>query len=150
LQERLGREGRLFPADPGAPLPAEAMRSELEWIEPPKEPLRLGPGGVERLPLRVAHRGTGAPWLPFAAREDPRGAVRIAVRWLGGDGAVLLDQRAELPRAVAPGESVEVAVELRAAVPPGRYGVRIGLVQELVGWFDAAGDRSLELAVEVR
>ena len=107
-------------------------------------------GSVQRLPLRVTHRGAGAPWLPFAAQEDPRGAVRIAIRWFGGDGAVLLDQRTELPRVVAPGESVEAEVSLLATLPPGRYRVRIGLVQELVGWFDAAGDRSLDLAVEVR
>ncbi|HEX6864294.1 MAG TPA: hypothetical protein VF414_15800 [Thermoanaerobaculia bacterium] len=153
LQDRLGREGRLFPADWGAPLPPAALRSELAWIEPPAEPLRLGPGEAQRLPLRVTHRGHGgdaAPWLPFDARQDPRGAVRIAMRWLGGDGAVLLDQRTELPRAVAPGETVEAVVELRATLPPGRYLVRIGMVQELVGWFDAAGDRSLDLAVEVR
>lgn len=156
FQERLRSDGRLFPADPGAPLPREALCSRLAW-SPPRgpAPLELGPGKERRLDLRLTHCGKGSPWLPFGTREDPTGAVRVGVRWFR-DGAVAADHRVELPHVLAPGASIEIEVPIaartpeEAPLPPGTYEVRIALVQELVQWFEDAGEEEgLKLVVEV-
>jgi len=158
-QERLAAAGLLAPRDPLAPLPAAACRSALAWVDGDR-PLALAAGDVRELRLRVGHRGTGAPWLPAGARDDPRGAVRLAVRWFLA-GRLAADGRVELPRALLPGETIEVVVPLAARrgvggagdgspLAPGRYTLEVGLVQELVQWFADAGDRPLRRDVEVR
>lgn len=153
LQDRLQQMGWLFPDDPGAPLPDGEDCARLVWTGAPKKPvLHVGSGGTRRLDLRLTHCGTRAPWLPMGARTDAAGAVRLGIRWLRG-GGVAAEHRAELPHVLAPGTSVEVEVPLTAQtpegapLPPGRYEVRIGPVQELVRWFPE--ERELRIAVEV-
>jgi hypothetical protein len=153
LQDRLRRKGWLFPADPGAPLPAGDDCVRLVWTGAGEKPvLHVRSGGTRRLNVRLTHCGTKAPWLPFGVREDPTGTVRLGIRWLrsGGDAA---EHRTELPHVLAPGMSVEVEVPLAARtsegapLPPGKYEVRIGPVQELVRWFPE--ERELRIAADV-
>jgi hypothetical protein len=155
LQSRLGAAGRLFPADPAAPLPLEACRSRLAWAGGKAPPRMLGSWETRQLQLRVTHRGTGAPWLPADVLPSAGGSVRIAVVWSRA-GARVAEPRVELPWALAPGDEAVADLPFAAQgadgkpLPPGRYEVRIGLVQELVQWFTDAGDGELGLAVEVR
>jgi hypothetical protein len=155
LQDRLQRAGWLFPIDSGAPLPHAADCSRLAWTRAPEKPvLDLRPGGARWSVVRLTHCGTEAPWLPMSTREDPTGAVRLGIRWLR-DGTVVAEHRAELPHVLAPGMTVEMNIPIAARtpegtpLPPGRYEVRIGLVQELVRWFPEDGDRSIRIEVEV-
>lgn len=156
LQERLRSDGRLFPADPGAPLPREALCARLAWT-PARgpAPIELGPGKERWLGLQVTHCGKGSPWLPFGTRDDATGAVRVGIRWYR-DGAVAADHRAELRHVLAPGAATRIKVPIAARtpegtpLPPGTYEVRIGMVQELVQWFEDAGEEAgLRLVVEV-
>lgn len=153
LQDRLRHAGWLFPADPGAPLPAGDDCARLVWTKAREKPiLHLRPGGLRRLDLRLTHCGTKAPWLPLGARPDAVGSVRLGIRWLR-DGTVAAEHRAELPHVLAPGTSVEVDVPVAAQtpegapLPPGRYEVRIGPVQELVRWFPEEAE--LRMTVDV-
>jgi hypothetical protein len=153
LQESLQRKGWLFPADPGAPLPDGDDCARLVWTgAPKKQVLHVRSGGTRRLDLRLTHCGTKAPWLPFGARADAAGAVRLGILWHRG-GRVAAEQRAELPHVLAPGTSVESEVPLAARTPEGaplprgKYEVRIGPVQELVRWFPEDGE--LRMTVEV-
>ena len=144
LLDRLEREGRLFPVDPGAPLPPQAVCARLAWIEAPEPRLVLDPGETRRLDVRLTHCGRNVPWLPFGARKDPAGAVRFGIRWYRG-GAFVAEQRAELPTALAPGATIDASFDIAAhtgngtPLPPGLYEVRIDLVQELVRWFGGEG-----------
>ncbi len=157
LQKRLAQEGRLFPADPAAPLPDAACRSHLAWAgTAPPSVLNAGEGRTLR--LRVAHRGAEAPWLPASVLKTDAGAVRIATVWTRADvpGMRVAEPRTELSWAVLPGDEIVVDLLFAAVgpdgkpLPPGHYEVRIGLVQELVRWFTDAGDGTLIQEVEVR
>jgi hypothetical protein len=115
---------RLREAQMPAPLPASACRAGLEVLRDGRS-----------LRLRITHRGTGAPWPATVDLPGPSRAVRLGVRWFRG-GVLAAEQRIELPRTLAPGESAEVEVPLApGGLPPGRYEVRLGLLQELVQWF---------------
>ena len=61
-------------------------------------------------------------------------------------------QRIELPHALIPGDSVDVAFELAAItpngpLPQGEYEVWIGLLQEGAAWFYTSGDSVRKLRV---
>jgi hypothetical protein len=158
-QERLAAAGSLIPLDPAAPLPDAACRSRISRLSPQADGMvRVASGGTAVLPVRVAHRGMGAPWVAAGALANPGGAVRVGVVWSrkdGGEGRVS-DERTELPYTLAPGEEAAVDVALVARttggepLPPGSYEVQISLVQELVRWFPDDGDGALTVPVEVR
>ena len=154
LQDRLAHEGRLFPADPAAPLPDAACHSRLAWAGA-APPAAMQSGEVRTLRLRVAHRGSDAPWLPAGALKTDGGAVRIAIVWTH-EGVKAAEPRTELNWAVVPGDEIVVDLPFAAVgadgkpLPPGRYEVRVSLVQELVRWFADAGDGALVQEVEVR
>jgi len=153
-QSRLAAAGFLLPPDPASPLPAAACRSRLERVGD-DGPVHLVTGGRTEVRLRVAHRGTAAPWVATSVLPDAGGAVRLGILWQR-QGVQVADRRAELPYTLMPGEEVTAAtvLEARAAdgtpLPPGAYAVRIVLVQELVRWFPDTGDSGLTIPVEVK
>jgi hypothetical protein len=57
--------------------------------------------------------------------------------------------RTALPRAVGPGETLELDAALLAPRPPGRYRLAFDLVEEHRFWFAEVGCATLELPVEV-
>jgi hypothetical protein len=79
----------------------------------------------------------------------------LVARWIpAGQADVAALQIAELPRTVLPGEEVEVEIEVTPStedgpLAPGEYVLRLGLVQEGYGWFEASGDPQVDLALEV-
>jgi SAM-dependent methyltransferase len=110
--------------------------------------LRL-PAGVRReLLLQVTN--TGSCRWPDSPTPGPY-AIRLAGQLLSAEGE-LLDRdflRESLPGEVAVGGSVTVPVRFRAPLEPGRYVLKIDLVQECVCWFEERGSRALRLTLEV-
>jgi hypothetical protein len=82
-----------------------------------------------------------------AWRED----VLASYHWLDERGnAIVWDGlRTPLPRVVPPGERVELAVAVRAPIPPGRYRFALDLVAEHRAWFDELGSECPEAEVDV-
>ena len=95
------------------------------------------PGRNEAWPLRLTNTGDWT-W----SSDDPL-TVQLGVRYLplslAVGGARSGEVRIPLPRAVAPGESVDLKVPLDAPPGNGRYRVVVDLVLEDVAWF---GDRT--------
>jgi hypothetical protein len=95
------------------------------------------PGRSAAWPLRLTNTGSWT-W----SSEDPL-TVQLGVRYLPAPGegraAHAGEVRIPLPKAVAPGESVEMTVPLDAPPTLGRYRVVVDLVLEDVTWF---GDRT--------
>lgn len=153
-------------------VPADFVRREI--LTGPMGVFRKGPWritslapGAQRARIRPAVAG---------ARVRARGSFRIQTElenaaetvWLreGRDGcgfvrlgAHLLDAaeqtllpdygRAELPGDVPEGGAARVDLDLRAPETPGRYVVRLDLVNEGVGWFQVEGSPTADVALEV-
>jgi hypothetical protein len=151
LQTQLAARGALFPADPHAPLPPGACRSQIELTAPVP---RVPSGGTRTIEIRLRHAGGEAPWVSALALDGAAGAVRLGVRWYAG-ATPRSDQRVELPRSLAPGDEIPARLPLvarddqRRPLPPGLYQVHIELVQELVRWFASVGDAARVVEVEV-
>ncbi len=142
-------------APPNETMPASACKSELRRVG--------GEGRTETAPehpakinLWVTNAGE-MPWASTRERGGISGSVRLGARWYVGDaaGQCVGESRADLPFGLYPGESAPVAFRLLPAkigggfLPPGRYRVAIGLLQEGVQWFSASGDKTLHYEVEV-
>jgi hypothetical protein len=88
--------------------------------------------------VRIANTGTSA----WQARSDNGiGHVRVGLQLLDA-ASRMIDRdfaRADLPRDVAPGESVQIAIACRAPAAPGEYELKCDLVAEGVTWFEPAG-----------
>jgi len=87
------------------------------------------------------------PWT--RAGDHP---VRVGHHWRDDAGSLTVWEgfRSELPRDVAPGETVEVEVWFFAPARPGRYILELDVVQEYLTWFSERGSPLLAGAVEVR
>jgi hypothetical protein len=94
-------------------------------------------GRLGRLSLRLRNVGRArwgdlAPPVVLLGTDEPfdRASERFdEATWVSAN------RLARMPRAVLPGEEVEVPVTLRAPTDPGRYEERVRLVAEEVGWF---------------
>lgn len=128
---------------------AEALERDVyaaEWLEV-AAPTTVRRG--ERFRLRVRLRNSSAfPWTRDAAAR-----VRLAYHWLDEAGTVVTadGERTELPAAVAPGATVEVAQDIVAPIAPGAYILELDPVFETVAWFGArnpASTRRVAITVE--
>ncbi len=102
------------------------------------------------LPVRFLVRNLGdTEWLREEAPEG--GYVMLGGHVLDDQGRHLKrgHLRAALPDNVAPGEEVEVQAELLLPSPPGRYRVRLDMVDEYICWFEQVGSPTLDIEVEV-
>jgi uncharacterized protein (DUF3820 family) len=108
---------------------------------------RLPAGSRTRLQLRIENVGRAA-W-PRAERLAT-GAIRVGAQLLDAAGKLIdLDYvRADLPRSVAPGEAGEMRLEFKLPSQPGRYTVKVDLVQEQLCWFEQRGSRPLLIDCE--
>jgi O-antigen ligase len=96
----------------------------------------------------VTARNTGQ--VVWTAR-GPQGFA-LAYRWLSADATAQLDLPAtsfDLPHDVAPGEAVQVDVDVGARLPPGDYRLAWGMLQQHVLWFHDRGYPDAETVVHV-
>jgi O-antigen ligase len=109
-------------------------------------PARLSPDAVARVDLEVTNDGTlGWP----ASGPNP---VDVSYHWTderSGRTVVFDGVRTALPHDVAPGERARLAAEVRAPLEPGRYELRLDVVQEHVTWFGEQGNPELAAPVDV-
>src|SRR2546426_7148875 len=103
-------------------------------------------GAVTRARVTVENAGTAA-W-----RSRGIMGIQLASHWLDGHGNPIVwdGPRAPFPRAVEPGETIELELPIRAPIPPGRYRLAIDLVDEGRFWFAELGNAPLETDVVVR
>ncbi len=130
-------------ADAG-PLPGSAFAAAIEL---PNPPATLDASALATVLARVTNRGD-TTW-----RHDiPAGRhLCLGNHWLREDGTRVVDDdaRARLPRDLAAGETVDIAIAVRAPEAPGRYLLELDLVQEHVAWFAHKGSPTARTLVTV-
>ncbi|HEV3470926.1 MAG TPA: methyltransferase domain-containing protein [Pyrinomonadaceae bacterium] len=122
------------------------LRARIRLREPAPE--RVAPGAALALPLAVTNEGDTL-WL--TGQTVRAGVVMPAVRVFDEAGALVSEFHGEpmLPRAVAPGETVNLKVEYDAPRRPGVYEMKIDLVDQHVCWFEQQGSAPLLIRFEV-
>jgi hypothetical protein len=108
-------------------------------------------GCNENVTVTVENRGTETWTDGFrlaSAPGCPDAAYANAVAWEPTSGYAndLLDARVFLPHAVAPGETVEIHVPVRAPAEPGEYTFAARMVHEGVGWFGPTARATLTVS----
>lgn len=134
------------------PLPDSAFR--VEWLRVAVPPV-LTPGQRVRVPVALKNVSDQSWPDPRTAHPSATGAraVRLSSRWWDADHSAPLGDwgpRADLTAPLQPGGAVTLGLSVVAPQRPGRYLLEIGLVEELVVWFQDRGAPELLLPVEVR
>ena len=109
-------------------------------------PTEARPG--ERIVATVRVRNCG--WEPWASSGDR--PILMSYHWLDRAGRVLdfEGERTTLPRVVQPGDTCDVAVQIRVPDRTGRVVLALDLVREQVTWFSQAGQPWMTVPFTVR
>lgn len=112
------------------PLPPEVCRIRIEA----SPPTTMEAGGIIEFEC-LCHSLTGA--ILISAPPCP---VHLSYKWLEPTSGAQLPGieglRTTLPRALPPGEDLNVMIRVQAPAVPGEYELRVTMVQEFVAWFD--------------
>jgi hypothetical protein len=138
LADRMAQRG----VDSG---PLKEFSQELRSDSPSKT-LRVGE--TVRIPVSVKNTGT-VPWPAFGFRD--LSPVHLAYHWLDETGRMYQrdGERTGLPHVLAPGEEISLRAIVQAPAQPGRFILRLTMLQENVAWFDARGAKPLDLPIVV-
>jgi len=115
--------------------PRSVHRAAVTILSAPPD---ASPGRALEAVVRLANSGN-VVWRARSAGGI--GHVRAGLQLLDS-ASRMIDRdhaRAELPRDVAPGETVDVAIAFRAPAEPGEYELKCDLVAEGVTWFEPGG-----------
>lgn len=97
--------------------------------------------------LSIRTRVQNLSTRPFSANATyGRRLVRLGAQLCSAEGDLIaLDfARADLPNHLEPGASVDLVVDLPPLTEPGRYRVKLDLVNEGVDWFERCGSETTE------
>lgn len=118
-------------------------RAKIEALD---APTHVEPGSAQTLRFRVTNTSREA--IEFQASRNT--GVHLGARLLGADGRQIDELRSGYrDLTLPPGETTEIALEVPPVAVPGRYALRVDLVDEGVKWFESLGSPPLEVALEV-
>lgn len=115
---------------------------ESEW------PAEVGVGAHIEFLLGLKNTGDTL-WL--VSRSPLTGRIRLGTKLLNMEGEIVEEVHGApaIQHAVAPGEQVTIRVVRKAPASPGRYKLKIDLVDQNICWFEEHGSRPLELILHV-
>ena len=124
------------------------------------------PGATPRARIAVRSAMPGAPLIAtrdkvlsvrthvenLSTRQFPatatygRRLVRLGAQLCSAEGELITRDfaRADLPNDIGPGAGADVTVNLPALATPGRYRIKLDLVNEGVDWFERCGSETTE------
>lgn len=79
-----------------------------------------------------------------------KGGVKVSYQIFQNNQRIMEGQRFELLSSLNPGESMKREIYIQYPDKPGKYTVRIGLIQEGVNWFYNAGSGYKDVEIEVK
>jgi glycosyltransferase involved in cell wall biosynthesis/SAM-dependent methyltransferase len=123
------------------------LRAEFSLRTSP--PQQIEAGGKFELGVTVKNGGDTL-WLNGQTVRS--GVVMPGVRVIDERGATIIELHGHpmLPRAVPPGLTVDFDIQLAAPTKPGRYTLKLDLVDQHVCWFEDQGSQPLLLSFEVK
>jgi hypothetical protein len=107
----------------------------------------LKPAETVTVPVTVKNTGK-ENWPPPADKP-----INFAYHWLDETGQKMIVQdgiRTALPQGLAAGGQINLQAQVQAPDQPGKYILRLTLVQEIVAWFEDKGMKPLDLTVTVQ
>lgn len=144
------------PPPPGpkaaAALPDNGFKAQLAVADPPA---RLRAGQKQTVQVKVKN-ASDVQWYARGGEvntnPDNRFYIAVGNRWLKAEGEEMvtnMDGRYGLPKDLAPGEEIEVPLQVTAPKTPGDYLLEFDLIQEQVGWFLDKGSPTAKVKVTV-
>lgn len=96
--------------------------------------------------LNVLVQNTGPETWPADGTLRPGMFVNLAYRWFDQNNKLVLEgDRAPFPEPMRPNDLAKISIFLKVPVPPGKYKLVIGPVQESVRWFAGQDEREIEV-----
>ena len=123
-------------------------RDQAAEIRPAVARLAARPGETASIEATLVNRGATV-WLKEG--RHGRGYVRLGAHLLDDGGATIEADyaRAELPADLPMQASARVNLAVRAPQAPGRYTVRLDMVNEGIAWFAEGGSRAVDVGLDV-
>jgi hypothetical protein len=135
-----------------AALPDNAFKAQLTVVDPPA---RLRAGQKQTVQVKIKN-ASDVLWYARGGEvntnPDNRFYLAAGNRWLKAEGEEMvtnMDGRYGLPKDIAPGEEIEVPLQVTAPKTPGEYILEVDLIQEQVGWFLDKGSPTAKVKVTV-
>jgi hypothetical protein len=103
-----------------------------------------------KLNLAITIRNAGDTlWL--SGQSLRAGVVMPGVRVIDECGEIFSEVHGDplLPRSVVPGQTIALKIPCAVPLVPGRYTIKIDLVDQLVCWFEEKGSQPLLFSLEV-
>jgi 2-polyprenyl-3-methyl-5-hydroxy-6-metoxy-1,4-benzoquinol methylase/glycosyltransferase involved in cell wall biosynthesis len=109
---------------------------------------QVEPGTKLEVPVTIRN---AADTLWLSGQTVRAGLVMPGVRIIDERGQIISELHGHplLPRAVPPGRTVDLRIQLVAPTEPGTYTVKIDLVDQHVCWFEERGSQPLVLSLQV-
>ena len=123
-------------------MPLDAYRAELKA----SPPARLRPGKRFRLDVEITNRSS-FDWMPTS-----RSGLLLGAKWLKSSGETRewMAARGELPKTLHPGDSITLALQLRAPMRLRPHTLELDLVDDGVSWFADMGSKPSRHSIELR
>lgn len=137
------------PASTAAPAPAPGLHQPLtaftQKITSSAKTVSLRPKETAEIPVRIENPGSDT-WM--TAGPLP---ITISYKFFSGNEMLPIEgERTFLPKPIGPASASDVNVRVVAPPKPGKYELRVTLVQEGVAWFMTKSNTFLSLPVTVR
>lgn len=131
------------------PVTSLAPRSHRARLRAPSKAIAALPGAELAIAVEVTNL-TETVWLREG--RQGRGYVRLGAQLLAADGTLLERDygRVRLSQDVSEGRSAQLTLHLKAPPQPGRYRIRLDMVNEGVCWFAEQGSEAKDLPLDVR
>ena len=133
------------PVEQSEPAPTiQAFSSYNQLVQSPATKLSVSANEKFDVPVRIENPGTDT-WV--SAGSAP---VNVSYKWfLEAKMLPIEGERTPLPKPIGPKMSLELPVHVVAPSQPGKYELRVTLVQEGVTWFMTKSNTYLAIPVAV-
>jgi hypothetical protein len=133
------------------PLPDQAFKVQIAC---PDCPTRMRAGQVETIKIKVKNMST-VPWIQRGGeindRSDNKFYIAAGNHWLDKDGKPTSETEGHngIPKDIAPGEEIEMTLQITAPKTSGEWTLELDMVQEAVTWFGEKGSPTTKIKVTV-